>query len=86
MLDIFSMDIDVATTMKKYFRTIYRISEITTTTNLSYFNFRGERINKYVQNNLIKVSEDATKIDKKDPEDATKIDKKMIFIIIKVLN
>ena len=31
MLDIFSMDIDVATTMKKYFRTIYRISEITTT-------------------------------------------------------
>ena len=33
---------------------------------MSYFNFRGERINKYVQNNIIKVPEDAIKIDTKD--------------------
>ena len=40
------MDI-VATTMKKYFKTIYKMSEVTSTKNLSYFNFRGEKINMY---------------------------------------
>ena len=64
--DIFNVDLDVATTMKKYFRAIYRLSEITTTTNLSYFNFRGEKINKHVQNNNIKVPKDAMKIDERD--------------------
>ena len=61
--DIFNMDIDVATTMKKYFKTIYKKSEVTSTKNLSYFNFRGEKINKYVQNNIIKVPKEAVKID-----------------------
>ena len=60
--DIFNMDI-VATTMKKYFKTIYKMSEVTTTKNLSYFNFRGEKINKHVQNHNIKVPKKAVKID-----------------------
>ena len=48
------------------------MSEITTTKNLSYFNFRGEKINKYVQNNIVKAPKGAIKIDH--------------IIIMKVLN
>ena len=64
--DIFNTSLDVSTTMKKYFKTIYKMSDVTTTKNLSYFNFRGETINKFVQNKIIKVPKDAVKIDERD--------------------
>ena len=38
MLDIFNNDIDVTVTMKKYFKTIYKMSELTTSKNYSFFN------------------------------------------------
>ena len=39
------------------------MSELTTSKNYSFFNFRGEKINKYVQNNIVKVPKGAIKID-----------------------
>ena len=45
---IFNLNIDVATTMKKYFRTIYRYLELKTNKNISFFNFRAEKINKII--------------------------------------
>ena len=42
------------------------MSEVSTTKNLSYFNFRGETVNKYVQNKIIEVPKDAVKIDERD--------------------
>ena len=41
--DIFNLNIDVATTMKKYFKTIYRYLELKTNKNISFFNFRAEK-------------------------------------------
>ena len=37
MLDIFNMDIDVTVTMKKYLKTIYKMSELTTSKSYSFF-------------------------------------------------
>ena len=61
--DIFNNKLDIADVMKKYFKTITKFSELKTTKNLSFFNFRNERINKYVQDHLIKPPENAVKFD-----------------------
>jgi hypothetical protein len=50
--DIFNLKIDVATTMKKYFKTIHSYSELKTTSNFSYFNFRAEKVNKILQGRM----------------------------------
>ena len=47
--DIFNLNIDIGTTMRKYFRVIKSPSELKTTKNISFFNFRAERINKVLQ-------------------------------------
>ena len=47
--DIFNMKIDVGTTMRKYFKTIHKYSELQTVKNISFFNFRAEIINKHIQ-------------------------------------
>ena len=43
MEDIFNLKIDVATTTKKYFKTIYKYQDIDTNKNISFFNFRTEK-------------------------------------------
>ena len=40
--------------LKKYFKTIHKYSEITSTKNISYFNYRAERINKIIHNRIKK--------------------------------
>ena len=47
--DIFDPNIDVATTMKKYFKTIHDYYDLKTSKNISFFNFRAENINKVYQ-------------------------------------
>ena len=48
----FSLKIDVATTMRKYFKTIYKYQDIDTNKNISFFNFRAEKINKILQSRM----------------------------------
>ena len=40
---IFNLKIDVATTMRKYFKTIYISQDIDTNKNTCFFNFRAEK-------------------------------------------
>ena len=47
--DIFDLNMDVSTTMKKYFKTIRKYSQLKTSKNISFFNFRSETINKMYQ-------------------------------------
>ena len=47
--NIFNLKIDVGTTMKKYFKTINKYSDLKTYENNSFFNFRAEKINKIIQ-------------------------------------
>ena len=54
--DIFDYTKEISTTMKKYFKTIYNYRDINTTTNISFFNFRAEKINKIIQKKVIKPS------------------------------
>ena len=44
--DIFNLKIDIGITMKKYFKTINKYSDLKTDKNISFFNFRAEKINK----------------------------------------
>ena len=59
--DIFNLNIDVSTTMRKYFKTITKYSEVETNKNVSFFNFRAEKINKFVQSKN-KIPKGAVKI------------------------
>ena len=61
-IDIFNLNIPVSTTLKKYFKTINKMCEISTTNNISFFNFRADKINKMVQNSLEKPRAGAVKI------------------------
>ena len=60
--DIFNYDIDVSVTMKKYFKTINKLEDVKTHHNITYFNFRSERINKFIQKTLKKPPQNAIKI------------------------
>ena len=46
----------MSTTMKKYFKTIYRYSQLNTPISVSYFNFRAEKINKIRQNRMKNIT------------------------------
>ena len=50
--DVFDMNIDISTTLRKYFRTITKYNEVKTNKNISFFNFRAEKINVHVQSML----------------------------------
>ena len=47
--DIFNLNIDIGTTMRNHFKVIKSPSELKTTKNISFFNFRAEKINKVLQ-------------------------------------
>ena len=51
--DIFNLKLDIGTTMKKYFKTINRYQDVTTYKNISFFNFRSEKVNKVLQSKII---------------------------------
>ena len=50
--DIFNVKMDISTTMKKYFKTIRSYRDLKTTKNISFFNFRSEKINKVLQKRM----------------------------------
>ena len=55
--DIFNLNINVSTTMKKYFKTINKYCDLKTLYNISYFNFRSKRVNRTVQMKLNRPNE-----------------------------
>ena len=45
--------------LKEYgFNIIYKLKDVKTTKNISYFNFKAKKINEYVHNNLIDIPND----------------------------
>ena len=59
--DIFNMKIDIGATMRKYFKTIDRYQNVETTKNISFFNFRAEKVSKIIQSRL-NIPKDGVKI------------------------
>ena len=55
--DIFNTKTDVSVTMKKYFKTIHSYSRLETLKNISFFNFRAEKINKVLQDKMKNISD-----------------------------
>ena len=55
--EIFNHNIDISATMRKYFKTITRLEDLTTTSNISFFNFRSDLVNKTVQSRLKKPTD-----------------------------
>jgi len=61
--DIFNPKKDIMDIFKKYdFKIIDKMSDIKTRNNICYFNYRVDRVNKHVQNNLIKIPKKSVKI------------------------
>ena len=58
--DVFNSNLSLSTTMKKYFKTINKYSDLHTFINVSYFNFRAKKINKTVQMKVTKPDEVVT--------------------------
>jgi len=54
--DVFNMNIDISTTMKKYFNTIRSYKDLKTTKNISFFNFRAEKVNKVLQKKMKNIT------------------------------
>jgi hypothetical protein len=61
--DIFDKEKDILTILKEYgFKVIKNYSQLTTTQNICYFNYRTRDVNRQVHNNLIEKPNKATKI------------------------
>ena len=61
--DVFDLSKDVLTTLKSAgFKSISKMSDVKTTQNICYFNFRTKQVNGHVHRNLIKPSAKAIQI------------------------
>ena len=60
--EIFDLDVDVMVTMRKYFQTINKYEDLSTAYNISFFNFRADKVNSVIQKRLERPKENSIKV------------------------